>query len=67
MDCYIVRIYRRERGEPDRIAGIVELVGSQEKQSFATLVQLIGILNPSQEETDPGREKEIKQKGEERQ
>jgi hypothetical protein len=63
MDCYIVRIYRRERDAPDRIAGTVELVESQEKKPFSTLEQLLEILNPTTRKTCRKAEPGKKEKG----
>ena len=44
MENYIVRIYRRD-DEQNTIAGIVEVVGTQEKKTFKTHEELLAILN----------------------
>ncbi len=44
MENYIVRIYRRDDGM-DNIAGIVEVVGTQEQKPFKTHEELLAILN----------------------
>lgn len=38
MECYIVRIYQRETGEPDKIAGTVEEPERLEKSHLAISV-----------------------------
>ncbi len=45
MESYIVRIYRRD--EKQRfVAGIVEVVGTQEEIPFKTHEELLAILGP---------------------
>lgn len=44
MENYIVRIYRRDE-EQNVMAGIVEVVGTQEEKTFKTNEELITILN----------------------
>jgi hypothetical protein len=44
MENYIVRIYRRD-DELNAIAGIVEIVGTQEEKPFKTHEDLLVILN----------------------
>ncbi len=44
MENYIVRIYRRDH-EQNAIAGIVEVVGTQEEKPFKTYEELLAILN----------------------
>ncbi len=44
MDSYIVRIYRQD-DEQDAFAGIVEVVGTEEKKPFKTPEELLTILN----------------------
>jgi len=44
MENYIVRIYRRDDGM-DNMAGIVEVVGTQEQKPFKTHEELLAILN----------------------
>jgi hypothetical protein len=44
MENYIVRIYRRDQ-EQNAIAGIVEVVGTQEEKPFKTHEELLAILN----------------------
>jgi hypothetical protein len=43
MENYIVRIYRRD-DELNAIAGIVEVVGTQEEKPFKTHEELLAIL-----------------------
>lgn len=44
MDNYIVRIYRRDMEDPQRIAGQVEFVEREEKKAFTGMEELINIL-----------------------
>jgi hypothetical protein len=42
MDSYIVRVYRRGISKPDEeIAGLVEEVGTEKKQSFHSIAGLV--------------------------
>ncbi len=45
MDNYIIRIYRRKRGNPRVLVGVVEEVGSKGKKAFNDLDDLWEILN----------------------
>jgi hypothetical protein len=49
-DSYVVRIYRREEDDPERIVGLVEIVGSQTRH-FASREDLWSILNISTEQS----------------
>lgn len=44
VESYIVRIYRREPKEPWKIAGVVEVPGSDQKRAFASSDALLEIL-----------------------
>ncbi len=44
MDSYIVRIYRQDH-EQNVLAGIVEVVGTQEHKPFKTPEDLLAILH----------------------
>lgn len=41
---YLVRIYRRDAEDPERITGLVEFIEAGEKKSFATFNDLKAIL-----------------------
>jgi hypothetical protein len=41
---YMVRIYRRDAEDPERITGLVEFIEAGEKKSFATFDDLKSIL-----------------------
>ncbi len=56
MENYIVRIYRRDSGNPFEIAGIVESVEDEKKQAFKNMNELSQILR-SPEEKRPSRKK----------
>ena len=58
MENYIVRIYRRDADDPQKIAGLVELVGIEQKESFANFDELRDILGPAKKDLDaPGNKK----------
>ena len=44
MESFIVRIYRRSRGKPGEVAGLIETVGSDEKRAFQSFAGLITAL-----------------------
>ncbi len=44
MDSYLVRIYRREKDNPEAIVGTIEKIGAQEIQSFKNLSELSRII-----------------------
>lgn len=45
IETYIIRVYRRNRDDPRKIAGLVETVGKDEKKAFASQEELLRILN----------------------
>jgi len=47
MESYIVRVYRRCKGDPEGVAGLVETVGSEERQSFQTFSGLVSAIRQS--------------------
>jgi hypothetical protein len=44
MDSYLIRIYRREKDNPEGIVGIVEEISSKKKQPFKSLSELSVII-----------------------
>lgn len=48
MDSYVVRIYRRNNGSPQKIVGLVELVDCEEAKAFTSFEELRVILNSRQ-------------------
>lgn len=62
VETYIVRIYRRDRNDPEKIAGLVETVGSGEKRLFDSLEALWGVLGPEPAGKPVGRTKERKER-----
>lgn len=48
MDCYIVRIYRRDENEPGNFIGVVEAVGLAEKTPFKGAKELVTILSAAE-------------------
>lgn len=45
MQNYVVRIYRYEKDKPQKLMGIVEKVGEQDKKAFTHFDELWEILN----------------------
>jgi hypothetical protein len=46
MDSYILRIYKRNRRDVEKIAGVIENVDIGEKVFFRSLAELIQALRP---------------------
>jgi len=44
MENYIVRIYRRDNTDPDRVNGVLESVEQETRQSFTSLNALSNML-----------------------
>jgi len=44
MESYIVRIYRRSRNKPGEVAGLIETVGTDEKQAFQSFTGLVAAM-----------------------
>jgi hypothetical protein len=47
LDCYIVRVYRRETARPREFVGVVEEVGAEGKRAFTNIDELWEILKPA--------------------
>ena len=45
VDSYIARIYRREKGHPRPLVGVVEKVGTRGKRAFTTFDALSEVLS----------------------
>lgn len=58
IDTYIIRIYRRDEDDPRNIAGLVEIIGGDEKMTFTSWEELQGVLMRDSD----GREKEVRLK-----
>ena len=46
MENYIVRIYRRDAADPDKLTGVFESVERQTSDTFTSLTDLIDLLQP---------------------
>ncbi len=60
MESYIVRVYRRNSDSPEKINGIVEIVGRDVKRSFSTFDELRTIIDrgeASESVEKPGKRK----------
>ncbi len=44
MENFVVRIYRRDTEDPNKVAGIVEVLGGNQEKSFVNLDGLRAIL-----------------------
>lgn len=54
MDCYVIRVYRRSTSElGNEIAGLVEIVGTGQRQPFQTLSGLISTIRQAIERNEP--------------
>jgi hypothetical protein len=48
---YVLRIYRREKNDPQIVVGVVEEIGVEGNKAFTNLDELWSILNSSKTET----------------
>ncbi len=55
MDCYIIRIYRRDESDERNIVGLVEIVGMEEKRPFKGTEELISILGDTNKPKRKGK------------
>jgi len=51
MESYLIRIYRREKDNPENIVGIIEEIGTKGKHSFKNLSELGKIICPAVKKT----------------
>ena len=49
MENYIVRIYRRDTTDPDKLAGVFESVEHETTDTFTSLNRLIDLLAPERD------------------
>lgn len=47
MKSYVVRIYRKTKGRPDVLVGVIEEAGTAKRRVFTTLDELWGCLAPT--------------------
>ncbi|MFH2044360.1 MAG: hypothetical protein ABIK92_04350 [Pseudomonadota bacterium] len=50
MECYIIRIYRRDKKNPDIVSGIAEISGVEKPVIFSSMKELENILKNRSEE-----------------
>lgn len=55
MESYLIRIYRRDVSDPERITGTVEEIGTEKSQGFKSLVELGGIITGKRQEKGTGK------------
>lgn len=58
MENYIVRIYRRDETDPDKLAGVFESVENETRNTFTSLNSLIDLLAPEREVRAPSGERD---------
>ena len=51
MKAYVLRIYRREKNDPQIVVGVVEEDGVEGNKAFSNLDELWSILNSSKAKT----------------
>jgi hypothetical protein len=44
MDSYLIRIYRRDKDNPEGIVGIIEEIGAEKRYSFRNISELAKII-----------------------
>jgi hypothetical protein len=44
LDCYIVRIYRKQENDPRALVGLLEEVGKQGNKAFSSIDELCELL-----------------------
>jgi len=49
MENYIIRIYHRDHGDPERLTGLLESVERETRHPFYTLTDLCVLLAPATE------------------
>lgn len=53
MECYIIRIYRRDKINPDIVSGIAEISGVEKPVIFSSIKEIENILKNRSEEICP--------------
>jgi len=48
MENYIVRIYRRDTSDPNKLTGVCESVEQETRNTFSTLSNLMSLISPAQ-------------------
>ncbi len=61
MDSYVVRIYRRDKSDPGKVAGQVEFIERNQVMRFTCVEELVKILD-LEEKGAPGNISKIKAK-----
>ncbi|MEN8801418.1 MAG: hypothetical protein ABF297_05510 [Thiogranum sp.] len=47
MENYIVRIYRRDKSDPNKLTGVCESVEQETRSTFSTLSNLMSLISPA--------------------
>jgi hypothetical protein len=53
LENYIIRIYRRDASDPERLSGLLESVERETRYSFQSLKELRDLLVPANESERP--------------
>ena len=56
MDSYLVRIYRRDKKNPEGITGTVEKIGTEKSHGFKSLEELGGIITGKRQGKNEAKE-----------
>jgi hypothetical protein len=59
-ESYLIRIYRRDLREPQRVAGVVELIEQERTESFKSVEALMQILGIGSGSSSDGKGKKGK-------
>jgi hypothetical protein len=57
MESYVVRVYRRDAKDSEKLAGLVELVEVDEEKAFTSFDELRAILNSTPGQTDRSKKR----------
>ena len=61
MESYVVRVYRRDAKDPEKLAGLVELADREEQKAFVSFAELRQILSSTGKIAQGTGEKSAKQ------
>jgi hypothetical protein len=56
MESYVVRVYRRDAKDSEKLAGLVELTDREEEKPFVSIAELWKILSSPREVTTGSKE-----------
>ncbi len=59
MESYVVRVYRRDAKDSEKLAGLVELVEVDEEKAFTSFGELRAILNNTPGQADRSKKRKV--------